>query len=110
MLAAFVTAGVAFLALAVLFIVRHEPELAGIANGIASALLLVAGIVGHLSLVIAFAAVGVATTLINGGGRRRRRRVKRVLGNKSRQLRRGLVRRMRERQGVRPGWSPSPSR
>ena len=109
MLAAFVTAGVVFLVLAVLFIVRHELELAAIANGMASAFLLVGAIVGHFNLAIAIAALGVAAAFIQWGGRRKRRRVKRVLGNKSRQLRSGLVRRMRPRRVARPGWAPSPS-
>jgi hypothetical protein len=110
MVAAFSTAGVVSLVLGVLLIVRHELELAGIANGMASAFLLVAGIVGHFNLVIAFGAAGVAIAFIYWGGRRKRRRVKRVLGNKSRQLRGALVRRMRQRRVARPGWSPSPSR
>jgi hypothetical protein len=110
MVTAFVTADVAFLVLAVLFTVWHEPELAGITNGMAAALLLFAGIVGHLSLLIAFGAVGVAAVFLQWGGRGKRRRVKRVLGNKSRQLRDSLVRRMRQRQVHSPGWSPLPSR
>ena len=109
MVTAFVTGDVVFLVLAVLFIVWHEPELAGITNGMAAAFLLVAGIVGHLDLLIAFGAAGVAATLIQWGRPRRRRRMKRVLGDKSRQLRTSLVRRMRQRQVHAPGWSPLPS-
>jgi hypothetical protein len=109
MVAAFVTAGAVFLLLAILFIVRHEPELAGLANGMALAFLLVAGVLGHVDVTIAFGAVGLVLTFIRWGGRRKRSRVKRVLGSKSRQLRLGLVRRMRQRQVARPGWSPSPS-
>src|SRR5215469_1208251 len=41
----------------------------------------------------------------NGRGKRRKR-ASRELGDESRQLRDGLVRRMRQRQVTRPGWSP----
>jgi hypothetical protein len=111
MLAAFLTAsGVVFLALSLaLIIVWHEPELSGVAGGMASACILAAGIVSHINLVIALGAAGVAAAFIRWGGPRKRKRVKRVLGDKSRQLRDGLVR-LRQRRVTRPGWSPSPPR
>jgi hypothetical protein len=110
MVVAFLTAGgVVFLALAGFFLLWHEPDLAGLVNGMASACLLAAGIVGHFNLTIALGAAGVAATFIRWGGPRRRKRVKRVLGDKSRQLRDGLMRRIRQRPVARPGWSPSPS-
>ena len=109
MVAAFLAASAVFLALAALFIFRHEPELAGLANGMAWSCILAAGIVGRLNLAIALGATGVAAAFIQWGRPRKRRRVKRVLGNKSRQLRDGLARRMRQRRVDRPRWSPSPS-
>ena len=112
MLAAFLTAsGVVFLALSfALMIVWHEPELSGLAGGMASACILAAGIASHINLVIALGAAGVAAAFIRWAGPRKRRQVKRVLGDKSRQLRDGLVRRIRQRRVTRPGWSPSPPR
>ena len=110
MVSAFLAASVVFLALAALFVFWHEPELSGLANGMASACILAAGIVGHLNLVIALGAAGVAAAFIQWGRPRKRRRVKRVLGNKSRQLRDGLALRLRQRRVPRPGWSPAPSR
>lgn len=109
MAGAFITLGVVFLVLAVFLMVRHEPELAGLVNGTASACLLAAGIIGHFKLTIALGAVGVALNFIGLGGPRRRKRVKRVLGNKSSQLRDGLARQMRRRRVARRRWSPSPS-
>lgn len=110
MVVAFLTAGgVLFLALVGLFLLWHEPELSGLANGMASACMLAAGIVGHFDPVIALGAAGVAAAFIRWSGPRKRRRVKRVLGEKSRQLRDGLMRRIRQQPVARPGWSPSPS-
>jgi hypothetical protein len=112
MLAAFLTAsGAVFLALSIaMMIVWHEPELSGLAGGMTSACILAAGIVSHINLVIALGAAGVATAFIRWGGPRKRKQVKRVLGDKSRQLRDGLVQRMRQRRVARPGWSQSPPR
>ncbi len=109
MLAALVTAGGVFLVVSLLFMARHEFDRARVANGMASAFLLVFGILSHLDLVIALGAFSLALVFIRRGGPRKRRRVKRVLGNKSRQLRSGLVRRLAQRRVDRPGWSPSPS-
>jgi hypothetical protein len=110
MLAAFLTgSGVLFLALQIMMIVWREPEISGLAGAMCSACVLAAGIVGHFYLTIAFGAAGLAILFFRWGGPRQRRRVRRVLGEKSRQLRDGLVRRMHQRRLARPGWSPSPS-
>jgi hypothetical protein len=111
MLVAFLTASaLVFLALQIVLIVRREPELPALAGAICQAFLLAAGIVSHYSPTIAFGAAGLAVMFILWSGRRRRRRAKRVLGEKSRQLRGALVRRMHQRRVARPVWSPSPSR
>jgi len=111
MLATWLTAsGAAFLALQILMIVSREPELSGLAAAMCSACLLAAGIVGHFYLTIALGTAGLTIAFIRWGGPRQRRRVRRVLGDKSRQLRDGLVRRMHERRVAGPGLSPSPSR
>jgi hypothetical protein len=111
MLAAFLTAGgVVFLALQIMLIVRREPEISALAGALCSACLLAAGIASHFYLTVAFGAVGLAIAFFWWGRPRRRRRVRRVLGEKSRQLRDGLLRRMHQRRVARPGWSPTPSR
>jgi len=109
MLAAFLTgSGLAFLAVQILMIVRREPELSGLAFGMCQACLLAAGIVSRFYPTITLGACGLACAFIWWGGPRRRRRVRRILGDKSRQLRDGLVRRLHQRRVVRPGWSLSP--
>ena len=74
---------------------------------------LAVGILDRNSWIIGEAAVGLAAWAAvwwwNGRGKRRKR-ASRGLGDESRQLRDGLVRRMRQRRVTRPGWSPSPSR
>jgi hypothetical protein len=73
---------------------------------------LAVGIVDRNPLIIGEAAAGLAAWAVfgwwNGRGKRRKRASK-ELGDESRQLRDGLVRRMRQRRVTRPGWSPSPS-
>jgi len=73
---------------------------------------LAVGILNHNPVLIGESAVGLAACAMfwwwNGRGKRRKR-ARRKLGDESRQLRDGLVRRMRQRRVTRPGWSPSPS-
>ena len=104
MLAAFLIAsGVVFLALSfALMIVWHEPELSGFAGAMCSVCCLAFGITSHVNVATWVGAAGVAAWLFRWGGPRQRRRVKRVLGDKSRQLRDGLVRRMHQRRVTRP--------
>ena len=70
-------------------ILRHDPIQMGLAGG-------------NILLFLAL--------LFWWGGPKGRRRARRALGDESRRLREGLVRRMRQRRVTRPGWSPSPSR
>ena len=73
---------------------------------------LVFSITTHNRVGVIVAAVSLAISLAafwKGRGRRRRG-ARAEIGDESRQLRDGLVRRMRQRRVTRPGWSPSPSR
>lgn len=75
--------------------------LAALAGGCCSACLLVAGILGHNGVLVVLSAVGIGGWLIWWfwrGGPRGRRRASKVIGDESRQVRDGLVRRMRDRR------------
>jgi hypothetical protein len=84
-------------------------HLAGLAALATSVVIVAEGIISHSLLVTGLGAAGIlAYFVIWRGGRDRRRRTRReAIGEESRQVRDGLVRRWR---GTRPGWSLSPSR
>jgi hypothetical protein len=86
--------------------------LALVASWLASGGCVVAGIVQHVPLLFGIGAFNLALALAWWWwqGPRGRRRAKRQLGDESRQVRDGLVRRMRQRVTARRGLSPSPSR
>jgi hypothetical protein len=92
--------------------VRGYLYLAGLVGMLCLSCGLALGILDRNAWIIGEAAVGLATWAVfwwwNGRGKRRKR-ASRALGDESRQLRDGLVRRMRQRRVTRPGWSPSPS-
>ena len=75
-------------------------------------LYLVAGILVGSGLLAGLAAVNVLVWLVIfwWRGPRQRRRARKLLGDESRQLRAGLLRRLRQRRIPRPGWQPQPSR
>jgi hypothetical protein len=90
---------------------RGRRYLAWLANGLASATFLAVGILQPFAPLIWISTanfVGLFLLWFWRGGPRRRKRARKQLGDESRQLRDGLVRRMRQRRVTRPAWSPSP--
>jgi hypothetical protein len=103
-------AGAAFVAAQLGLLARGRRYLSLVANGLASTSFLGEGILHHDALLISISTAGIVTFLLMfwWGGPRRRKRARKQLGDESRQLRDGLVRRMRQRRVIRPSWSPSP--
>jgi hypothetical protein len=104
--------GAAFVAADFGFLAWGRRYLSWLASGLASASFLAAGILGHFPLLIWISTAGIVGFLLWfwWGGPRGRKRARKELGDESRRLRDGLVRRMRQRRVTRPGWSPSPLR
>jgi len=98
---------------AYLAFVRGYSYLAALVAVLGLSCSLTVGILDRSPWVIGNAAAGLAAFAAfwwwRGRGKRRKR-ASRELGDESRQLRDGLVRRMRQRRVTRPGWSPAPSR
>ena len=103
--------GAAFFTAELWFLTSGRWYLGVVASGLCSASMLAAGILEHNTPLVLISAVGIMGFLLWfwRGGPRRRKRTRKRLGDESRQLRDGLVRRMRQRRVTRPGWSPSPS-
>jgi|SRR5215469_4844989 len=83
-------------------------HLAGLAALGASAVIVAEGIISHSPLATGLGAASILAYFVfwrDGRGRRKRTR-REAIGEESRQVRDGLVRRLR---ATRPGWSPSPS-
>jgi hypothetical protein len=106
----FSIAGAAFMVAGLGFHARRQRHLGVLACGLGSASMLAAGTLQHYALLIGISTAGVAPLLLWfwPRGPRRRKRVRKELGEESRQLRDGLVCRMRQlRRVTRPAWSPS---
>jgi len=105
-----IIAGAAFAATELGLLARGQRYLGVLAAGLGSASMLAAGILEHDAPLIGISTGGIVGFLLwFWGGRRWRKRARKELGDESRQLRDGLVRRMRQRRVTRPVWSPSPS-
>jgi hypothetical protein len=105
------TAGAAFVAAQLGLLASGRRYVAWLASGLASASFLALGILQHSAPLIWISTTNIVALLLWfwRGGPRRRKRAMKQLGDESRQLRDGMVRRMRQRRVTRPGWSPSPS-
>jgi len=105
-------AGAAFVAAEFGLLAWGRRYLSWLASGLASASFLAAGILQHFAPLIWISTANIVLFLLWfwRGGPRRRKRARKELGDESRQLRAGLVRRVRRRRVSRPGWSPSPLR
>lgn len=103
--------GACFAFAAIGFHLRRRRHLGVLAGGLGSVIFLAAGILEHFASLMWISTVGIAGLLLWfwRGGPRGRKRARKELGDESRQLRDGLVRRMRQRRVTRPGWSPSPA-
>jgi hypothetical protein len=93
-------------------LVYRRMNLAAAVGVLISTCALIAGVILDSPILAGGGAVGLVLWLIfwRGGQGGRKRTRKEAIGDESRQLRDGLVRRMRKRRVTRPGWSPSPSR
>jgi len=101
-------AGAVFVTAQIVFFIYGRTALVVAAGGLGGACFLAAGILDHHQWTILLAMVNIAIVLLyfwRGGPRGRH-----ALGDESRQLRDGLIRRMRERRAARPTPSPQPSR
>jgi hypothetical protein len=103
-------AGAVLVAAQLGLLARGRMYLSGLANGLASATFLAVGILQPFAPLIWISTANLVAFLLLfwWGGPRRRKRARKQLGDESRQLRDGLVRRMRQRRVTRPAWSPSP--
>jgi hypothetical protein len=113
MVTALTTAGVALVGAEILLMVWDEMYLSLFAGLLADASFVTAGIILHSVVVIVSSTAGIALLLLmiwwlNGRGKRRKR-VSKELGDESRQLRDGLLRRLRDRQVTRREPAPLPS-
>jgi hypothetical protein len=104
-------AGATFFVAELWFLTSGRWHLCVVASGLCSVSMLAAGILEHNTPLMWISTVGIVGFMLWfwRGGPRRRKRSRKRLGDESRQLRDGLVRRMRQRRVTRPGWSPSPS-
>ena len=85
--------------------------LAGLAGLAASVTVVSQGIISHIPLVTGLGVLSIVLWFVfwHWGGRGRHKRTRReAIGDESRQVRDGLVRKMRARRAARPGWSPQP--
>ena len=105
-------AGAVFVTVQIVFFIYGRTALVVAAGGLGGACFLAAGILDHHQWTILLAMVNIAVVLLYfwRGGPRGRHRSREALGDESRQLRDGLIRRMRERRTARPKPSPQPSR
>jgi membrane protein implicated in regulation of membrane protease activity len=99
-------AGAVFLVAQVGFLVYGHRNLGALSAGLSSASLLAAGILQHRPWLIGVSVLGIAVFLLWfwWGGPKRRSRVRKELGDESRQVRDELA----EKGRARPGPSPSP--
>jgi hypothetical protein len=106
-------AGAAFVATQLALMAYGRVYLAALAGGLGSAAILGAGILWDNVPLIVLSAAVIGSWLVWWfwrGGPRGRRRAGPAIGDESRQLRDGLVRRMRARRAARREPSPQPSR
>lgn len=108
----FIIVGLVLVAAELSLLAYGRRYLACILTLFASGCFLGYGILSHSPLQIGLAGGNILAflALLFWGGPRGRRRTRKQLGNESRQLRNGLVRRLRQRRITRRGALPQPSR